>query len=194
MAGASAKVDGRGTNIDPNWPALDDAALYGLAGEVVNTLLPNTEADRVALLLQYLASVGNMIGRKPFFRIASANHYPNIFTVIAGRTARSRKGTSAQDIRIVMERADSDCARDNIKSGITAGEGIIDMVRDASYAMKKGAMVCTAPAVVDKRLLLDEREFSSALSKMKQETSIVSQVLRKAWDCYPAVLTSSAKH
>jgi hypothetical protein len=176
------------------WPVLDKVAYYGLAGEVVNTLLPNTEADPAALLLQYLASVGNMIGRKPFFHIASANHYPNLVTIIAGRTARSRKGTSAQDIRLVMERADLDWTRDNVKSGISSGEGIIEMVRDARYTMQKGAMVCTAAAVIDKRLLLDEREFSSTLSKMKQETNIVSRVLREAWDCYPPILSSRAKH
>jgi hypothetical protein len=192
--GAAAEVKVEAKADIAAWPVLDKAAYYGLAGEVVNTLLPNTEADPAALLLQYLTSAGNMIGRKPFYRQASVNHYPNIYVIIAGRTARSRKGTSAQDVRTVIESADPDWARNNVKSGISSGEGIIEMVRDARFAMQKGTLVCTADGVDDKRLLLDEREFSSTLSKMKQETNIVSQVLRKAWDCYPPVLSTSTKH
>jgi hypothetical protein len=177
------------------WPVLDKTAYYGLAGEVVTTLLPETEADPAALLLQYLASFGNMVGRTSFVEWASSKHYPNIFTLIAGRSARSRKGTSAQNIRAVIERADSDWARENVKSGISSGEGIIEMVRDARYEMNKRTqtVVCVDPGVFDKRLLLDEREFSSTLSKMKQETNIVSTILRQAWDCYPPVLATRTK-
>jgi len=178
------------------WPMLDKAAYYGLAGEVVLTLLPHTEADPAALLLQYLACFGNMADRKPYIRIANAKHYPNIFALIVGRTARSRKGTSAQDIRAVMEHADPDWVRENIKSGISSGEGIIEMVRDARYEMDKKTqtLVCVDPGVFDKRLFLDEREFSSALSKMKQDTNIVSRVLREAWDCIPPILSTRTKH
>ena len=190
-----AKLDGRGTSADPDWPILDAAAYHGLAGDVVRALLPNTEADPAALLLQYLTYAGNMIGRKPFYRQASVNHYPNLFAIIAGRTARARKGTSAQDIRTVMESADPSWVRDNIKSGISSGEGIIEMVRDARFkTQQNGVQVCIAAPVIDKRLLLDEREFSSALNKMKQQTNIVSEVLRKAWDCIPPVLSTSTKH
>jgi hypothetical protein len=186
----------KSTPAGDDWPVLGDAAYYGLAGKVVRTLLPETEASPTALLLQYLASFGNMVGRKPFIRMANANHYPNIFALIAGRTARSRKGTSGQDIRVVMERADPDWARENVKSGISSGEGIIEMVRDARYEMDKKSqtLVCVDPGVYDKRLLLDEREFSSALSKMKQDTNIVSRILREAWDCYPLVLSTRTKH
>jgi hypothetical protein len=191
-AGTTTVAPGR----TDGWPVLDKAAYYGLAGEVVETLLPHTEAPAPALLLQYLASFGNMVGRKPYVQGGSTKHYPNIFVLIAGRTARSRKGTSAQDIRIVMDRVDPDWTRDNVKSGISSGEGIIEMVRDARYELdrKTQTMVCVDPGVFDKRLLLDEREFSSTLSKMKQETNIVSTILRQAWDCSPPVLASRAKH
>src|SRR5262249_5995669 len=177
------------------WPVLDKAAYHGLAGEVVTALSPHTESDPAALLVQYLVSFGNVVGRKPFVRMANANHYPNIFAIIAGRTARSRKGTSGQDIRIVMDHVDPEWTRNNVKSGISSGEGIIEMVRDPRFEMNKKtkAMMCVDPGIADKRLLLDEREFSSALSKMKQETNIVSQVLRQAWDCVPPILATNTK-
>ena len=46
------------------WPMLGAAAYYGLAGKVVNTILPHTEADPAAMLLQYLVSFGN-VGDNP---------------------------------------------------------------------------------------------------------------------------------
>ena len=42
------------TNPQP-WPLLDEAALHGLAGEVVRLIEPHTEADPVALLASFLA-------------------------------------------------------------------------------------------------------------------------------------------
>jgi hypothetical protein len=201
--GSSGKTNGQTTppqrpadNGSINWPVIDKAAYHGLAGEVVNTLLPETESDPVALLLQYLASFGNIVGRGPHVRRANANHYANIFAFIVGRTSRSRKGTSAQDIRTVMESADRGWAYNNVKSGISSGEGIIEMVRDAQFAKnrKTGEIDCIDEGVADKRLLLDEREFSSALNKMKQDTNIVSRILREAWDCYPPVLATRTKH
>src|SRR5262245_58919215 len=85
------KANGQASNAPSNagpasmpWPKLGPAAYYGLAGEVVTTLLPHTEADPAALLLQYLACFGNMAGRAPFIRVANAKHYPNIFVLIGG--------------------------------------------------------------------------------------------------------------
>jgi hypothetical protein len=190
----NGKANGHATSAtspEPAWPKLGEAAYHGLAGDVVSALLPETESDPAALLLQYLASFGNMVGRRPHVRRANADHYPNIFVLIVGRTARSRKGTSAQDIRNVMQRADPDWLRNNVKGGISSGEGIIENVRDARFALNRKTKVveCIDEGVPDKRLLLDEREFSSALSKMKQDTNIVSRILRDAWDCLPVVQT-----
>jgi hypothetical protein len=49
----------------PPWPALDEAAYWGLAGEIVRTIEPHTESDPVALLVQFLIMVGNAIGHAP---------------------------------------------------------------------------------------------------------------------------------
>src|SRR5262245_49789867 len=43
------------------WPKLAEDALHGLAGEVVVVLEPHTEADRAALLLQFLTGFGNAV-------------------------------------------------------------------------------------------------------------------------------------
>jgi hypothetical protein len=36
------------------WPVMDEAAFYGLAGDVVRTIEPDSESDPVAILAQYL--------------------------------------------------------------------------------------------------------------------------------------------
>ena len=84
---------------DPSWPEPTNEALYGLAGEVVTRLIPNTESDQAALLLQFLVSFGNCVGRGPYFLVEGTKHYPNLFVVLAGQTAKARKGTSADRIR-----------------------------------------------------------------------------------------------
>jgi len=45
-----------------DWPTLAKDALQGLAGEVLNTIAPNTESDPVVILALFLAAYGNMIG------------------------------------------------------------------------------------------------------------------------------------
>ena len=51
------------------WPVMDQAAYQGIAGEVVRTIEPHTEADPVAILIQFLTSVGNLIGRCPYYQV-----------------------------------------------------------------------------------------------------------------------------
>jgi hypothetical protein len=88
-----AKVNGH--DHDATWPVLAPAAYHGLAGEVVARILPDTESDPAALLLQYLVSFGNAVGRGPHYRIEQDRHFANLFTVLVGQTSKSRKGTSA---------------------------------------------------------------------------------------------------
>src|SRR5262245_27750853 len=169
--------------LDPGWPIMAPAAYHGLAGEVVARLLPDTESDPAALLLQYLVSVGNVVGRQPYYQVEGTRHFPNLFVILAGETAKSRKGTSANRIRAIFDVTDQDWVRTRVLSGMSSGEGVIFAVRDPVYAMRKGEEVCVDAGVADKRLLFDEREFFQALEVLKREGSILSRVLRDAWDC-----------
>jgi hypothetical protein len=174
---------GNGQDHDAAWPVMDAAAFHGLAGEVVARILPHTESDPVALLLQYLVSFGNAIGRQPHYLIEQTQHFANLFNVLVGQTSKSRKGTSAGHIRAIFNIADPEWARDRILGGMSSGEGVISAVRDPVYAMRKGVEELTDAGVSDKRLLLDEREFFGALAVLKREGSILSRVIRDAWDC-----------
>ena len=177
------------------WPVLDQAAYHGLAGDVVNTILPHTESDPVALLLQYLVSFGNVVGRQPYYFIEGAEHYSVLFGLLAGPTAKGRKGTAANRIRPIFDAADNDWAHNNVTSGISSGEGIIHAIHDDIYGTDKktGMQVLVEAGVDDKRMLLDEREFSAALNSMQREGNVVSRIIRDTWDC-PRVLRTLTKH
>jgi Protein of unknown function (DUF3987) len=166
---------------DP-WPELGEQALHGLAGEVVTALAPHTESDLVALLVQYLISFGNAIGRGPYFQIESDRHFTNLFAVLVGQSSKSRKGTSAGRIKAIMKVADQEWTTRCSQGGMSSGEGVIWAIRDPIFKMKKGERELDDPGVRDKRLLLDEREFFQALSVMKREGSILSRVIRDGWD------------
>ena len=179
---------------DPDpWPVMAAAAYHGLSGEIVSVLAPETEADPIALLLQYLISFGNILGRKPFYYMSGKRHYLTLYALIVGATARARKGTSAELVRRVFEVADPDWARNNIASGISSGEGIIHAIRDPIYGMKKGAEELLDPGIDDKRLMLDEREFAAALDSMQRPGNVVSRIIRDAWDS-PELLRTLTKH
>jgi hypothetical protein len=176
-------VKGNGHDQDAAWPVMAPAAYHGLAGEVVTRILPDTESDPAALLLQFLVSFGNAVGRGPYYQIEHDRHFTNLFTVLVGQTSKSRKGTSAGRIRALFNIADAEWARERILGGMSSGEGVISAVRDPVYAMRKGVEEMVDAGVSDKRLLLDEREFFQALTVLKREGNILSRVIRDAWDC-----------
>jgi hypothetical protein len=88
------------------WPVIDTAAFYGIAGEIVKSISPHSEADPAALLIQTLAMAGNVIGREPYYQVESDRHRPNLFAVLVGDSAKARKGTSQGRIRSILKIAD----------------------------------------------------------------------------------------
>ena len=77
--------------LESSWPVVDDAALYGLAGDVVRALNPHTEADPVGILIQFLTAFGNIIGNNPYYQVESDHHHTNLFSVHVGASAKGRK-------------------------------------------------------------------------------------------------------
>jgi hypothetical protein len=149
----------------PSWPTLDPKACYGLAGEVVATIEPHSEADPAALLVTFLVGFGAAVGAGPHAMADSAQHPARLFAVIVGETAKARKGSSYENVRRVLHASDPGFCLDRIKSGFGSGEGIIDRV-----------------AGEDRRLWVFEAEFARILSVARREGSTLSQIIRAAWD------------
>jgi hypothetical protein len=166
------------------WPIIDDAAYYGLAGEVVQTIEPHSEADPVALLLQFLTLAGNAIGRAPYYQVESDRHHANLFGVLVGESAKGRKGTSMGRIRAVVRVADETWNDQRLKGGLSSGEGLINEVRDPveRWDAKEGRLETIDPGISDKRLMVVEAEFAGALAAAERHGNTLSPLVRRAWD------------
>jgi hypothetical protein len=164
------------------WPDMEPEAFYGLAGEVVKTIEPHSEADPNGVLLQFLAAFGNAIGTASHFLVEGDQHRAKIFVITSGATSKGRKGTAMGRVRQIMELADSNWATGSIQSGLSSGEGVIYAVRDAVQKVAKDLAVETVDeGVTDKRLMLITEEFVGALSVMERPGNTLSPVLRDAW-------------
>lgn len=151
------------------WPELSDDALHGLAGEVVDTIEPHTEADKAALLLTYIVAFGNAVGQGPYVVADGARHPPNEFAVLVGDTSRARKGTSAAQILPIINYGDPTWASCRV-SGLASGEGVMQRLSEEG---------------VDPRLFVIESEFARLLTVGNRDGSILSSVIRDAWDGIP---------
>jgi hypothetical protein len=178
---AAAKRQAESEN---KWPVMDEAAYYGLAGDVVRAILPDTESDPVAILAQYLTAFGNIVGSAPYYLIESDRHLANLFVVLVGVSAKGRKGTSGSRIRAITSIVDRTWSIERCQSGLSSGEGLIYAVRNpiTKWNAKDGVEDITDPGVSDKRLMITEPEFAGALAVMERHGNTLSTHIRNAWD------------
>jgi hypothetical protein len=169
----------------PSWPGrLHDAAMYGIAGEFIRLVEPDTEADPAGLLVQFLAAFGAMVGRGPHYYVEGAEHHANLFVLLIGATAKGRKGTAWSRVREVFRRAP---AWKPEVGGASTGEGLKYNVRDAREGTKRnraGELVTEVvdEGVSDKRLLVQESEFASVLRAVERPGNTLSPTVRQAWE------------
>jgi hypothetical protein len=163
-----------------------------LAGDIVRTLGPQTEADPVALLIHVLLGVGNLVGRGPHFRVGGTTHHTNEDAICVGKTSSARKGTARADTFNLLGAVDPSWVENHVMSGLSSGEGLIWAVRDAiekqepirgkGRAITGYQTVVTDKGVTDKRLLVIEPEFASVLRVAGRDGNTLSTVYRQAWE------------
>jgi hypothetical protein len=178
--------------VAPQWPApLKPGAYNGIVGDVLDLIRPHSEADEAALVVQFLAATANLIGRYPYFVAQGTRHFLNLFVCLVGATSRGRKGSSLDQIMLPLRAVDEHWAQYRIASGLSSGEGLIYRVRDPieqRTPIKERSRVVgyqtvvTDPGEDDKRLLVVEPEFGRVLQVIEREKSILSPVMRQAWD------------
>jgi hypothetical protein len=168
--------------VEGEWPTLEKEALHGLPGKVVALYDPHTEADPVAILIQFLVCFGNALDRGPFYLAEDTEHFTNLFAVLVGKTSKARKGTSGDRIHRLMRCVDPYWEEHCVTGGLASGEGAIWAIRDKEQEVGEDGNVDFFAQDTDKRLLFDEREFSKVLTVMQRDGSTVSQVARNAWD------------
>jgi hypothetical protein len=169
-------------------PVLAADALTGLSVEVVDALAPITEASPAAMLATLLATYGTMCGPHAHVLVGSKPHYPNIFVLVVGATAKARKGTSAAAVRPILDAADNAVPPffpGRRLLGIQSGEALIQAAAEAGTVPLIDASdpfaSLTAPKP-DQRLLVEEEEYARLLEVAGRQGSILSSTLRSAWD------------
>jgi hypothetical protein len=171
-------------SVEDAWPTMSDDAYHGLAGDVVRTIEPHSEADPVAILIQFLTCAGNIIGGCPFYQVEGTRHRTNLFGVLVGETAKARKGTSWDRISEIVRIADERWYAERAKGGLSSGEGLINEVRDPvqKWNAKEKQFETLDPGIADKRLMVTESEFAGVLAVAERHGNTISSTVRKAWD------------
>jgi hypothetical protein len=158
------------------WPtAPSEAAFHGPAGEFVIRTAPHTEADPMALLIQFLVAFGVAAGRDAYWPIEASRHHPNEFAVLVGSSSKGRKGSAWDHVEAVLAGADPAFAGDGLVTGLSSGEGLIAQVRDPVDSND-------TDAPTDKRRLVVEAEFAQVMKVLAREGNTLSPVVRNAWD------------
>lgn len=168
---------------EPSWPEIEDEAFHGLAGEIVRSMEPHSEADPVALLVSLLCAFGSATDRKTYYRVSADRHGMNLFTAFVGESSKARKGMSWNYIESLMRDVDEQWVSSRVVSGLSSGEGLIHHVRDRREKTNEdGEIEVIDEGISDKRLLSVEGELASLLKVMARQGSTTSPVARNAWD------------
>jgi hypothetical protein len=136
-----------------NWPAApSEGAFHGPAGEFVIRTEPHTEADPMALLIQFLVAFGVAAGRRAHWPIEASRHHANEFAVLVGPSSKGRKGSAWDHVEAVLADVDPPFIEHGLVSGLSSGEGLIAQARDPIDSSD-------TDAPTDKRRLVVEAEF-----------------------------------
>jgi Protein of unknown function (DUF3987) len=157
-----------------DWPAeMAPEAFIGLAGDFVRLVEPHTEADRVALLGNFIVAAGVLFGREAWTIADGRRHYGVESLLLAGQTSSGRKGTASNRTLPLMELVEPGFMA-RVLGGLSSGEGLIKGI-----SPKDGEI--QLPGEVRRYLALLP-EFASLLSVMKRDGNTMSAILREAWD------------
>lgn len=186
-----------------------DEAFYGPLGTLARAVAPYTEADPVSILVQALVIAGATVGRDPWFRTGATAHHPHDFVVIVGATGTGRKGSGYDIARYAMKPSRATEAHGESReeepwsfpqrvTGIGSGEGLIYTIHDDVFKKqpirgpspgkgRKGEIigyeqVLADEGVADKRLIVEETEFSRVLKVASREGNTLSELLRQMWE------------
>jgi hypothetical protein len=190
-AAARATDATEATEATEGWPEPPGAAAYhGLAGRAVRLIDPHTEADPMAVLLQFLEAFGSVVGGGPHAMVGATRHGTNLYAVVVGDTAKARKGDSWNPVRLLFDRAAPDWCTHRIASGFGSGEAVVWSVRDPLDRWEpsrrgsgpEGGRVTVDPGEPDKRLLIVEPELARILRVANRQGNTLSMTTRDAWD------------
>ena len=184
------------------WPHFPlEAACPGLLGDFVRLATNNSEADPAAVcvtaLVRFCAEVYGYAPHKgPHIFVGETLHPPRLFAIICGNSSKARKGTSRQPVMRLFGR--QYCVPEElVKLGLplparetggplSTGEGLAFHLREYTESEREQFLEEHPDAVLhdkgDKRLVVMDEEFASALACIKREGNTLSMGIRCFWD------------
>jgi hypothetical protein len=169
------------------WPVLGEDAYHGLVGRFLEAVEGTTEADPVGVLVTFLAEFGAAVGPGPHLFQANVRHPGRIMPVLVGETAKARKGTAKVVAETVLREAAPEFFDRCARNGFNSAEAVVDAVADPDA--EEGSTV----HLREPRLLWVETELARLLRVCHREGSVVSQVIRNAYDGETLEVRSRAK-
>ena len=183
------------------WPVFSWNACPGLLGDFVRLAAKDSEADPAAIaittLVRFCAEIyGYAPNAGPHIYVGETVHPPRLFAVICGSSSKARKGTSRKPVEKLFGRmfcAAADLQKWQLglparESGgpLSTGEGLAFFVRDESDEERERWHKQHPNEPVrskdDKRLVIFDEEFASALACTKREGNTLSSCIRSFWD------------
>ncbi|MEU3690566.1 hypothetical protein [Streptomyces narbonensis] len=164
-------------------PWLGKKAWHGIAGEILEYVSPDVEADPAGILATMLSSFSCLIGFDAYAHGPIKQHV-NVWHILMGDTGEGRKGTAADRAMEVMRRVEMGFMKKNTTSSLSSGEGLVIAVRDGmdedEIARREENGHKVDYGVDDKRLLVMSTEFAMVMQKTHGGT--LGPILRDLWD------------
>jgi len=154
-------------------PVLGRAAYIGPVGAYLDVLAGQTEAHPAAVGLQCLAMLGTIIGRRACYRAGRIVHHANLFGAVVGPPSEGAKGVADAEALGLISRLKPRFLSEHSIGGLGSGEALIRELADGQD-----------PPTERRRIVIDA-ELSAVFKVARRPDSILSDVLRKAYDYGP---------
>lgn len=161
-----------------------DKAFHGIAGRIIAKIQPETESHPVGNLIEFLAGIGNLIGRGPHFKVESSFLFTNLAAVKVGKSSKARKGTGKDRVFEILKRVDPVWSARCLQGGLGSGEVIVTLIKDDRMVKRFNKLVLEK-GVDEKRAYFSEGEFKGILANTVKRESQMSRIIREACDSKP---------
>jgi hypothetical protein len=165
-----------------------EEAFHGPLGEYARRNEKRVEIDSLSLLLQLLAVVGVVIGRRAYTKGGPDRHYPNLFTLIVGNTSIGKgcSGTVANELGAAIDPGFAQRTAYNVASAPALVQLVSDgLTKTRKRKTKDGEredIEVIREAVVDKRVILFLPEMRGTLVAQSRDGSTLKDELKNVWD------------
>lgn len=175
FGGEDREVKKPGTPLYEDFTPAPDAAFFGWTRDYLDVMEPTTEAPSAFHLGCSLTLAGAVFGRRVSMLYGADPLYPNLYTLLIGRSGKSRKDTSIKRVtRILttstMRQGSMHIPDTKVATDVASAEGLVNVLSEKP------------------NLLLYLTEFSKLMGNSRRKgTSTILSTLIEAWDTPPVM-------